>query len=82
MRLRFENGEFNLSFGGGIRDTVAHAVVGWLRVRIVTQVFPFFEIRSWGVRPTVLAIVVGFPIALVITCAFEAAPGNQTPRRY
>jgi adenylate cyclase len=53
---------------------VAYAVVGWLLVQIATQVFPFFEIPNWGVRLIVLAIVIGFPIALVIAWAFESTP--------
>src|SRR5881392_949881 len=53
---------------------VAYAVVGWLLVQVVTQVFPFFEIPNWAVRLIVLAIVVGFPIALIIAWAFELTP--------
>src|ERR1700737_502544 len=53
---------------------VAYAVVGWLLVQVATQVFPFFEIPSWAVRLVVLAIVIGFPIALVIAWAFELTP--------
>src|SRR4051812_27735812 len=53
---------------------VAYAVVGWLLVQIATQVFPFFEIPNWAVRLVVLAIITGFPIALVIAWAFELTP--------
>ena len=53
---------------------VAYAVVGWLLVQIATQVFPFFEIPNWAVRLIVLAIIIGFPIALVIAWAFELTP--------
>ena len=53
---------------------VAYAVVGWLLVQIATQVFPFFEIPNWGIRLVVLAIVIGFPIALVMAWAFETTP--------
>src|ERR1700730_16163434 len=53
---------------------VAYAIVGWLVVQIVTQVFPFFEIPNWAVRLVVLLIIVGFPIALVIAWAFELTP--------
>src|ERR1700731_1874059 len=53
---------------------VAYAVVGWLLVQVATQVFPFFEVPNWAVRLIVLAIVVGFPIALVIAWAFELTP--------
>src|SRR5581483_1106459 len=54
----------------------AYAVVGWLLVQIATQVFPFFEIPNWAVRLIVLAIVIGFPIALGIAWAFEATPAG------
>jgi len=53
---------------------VAYAVVGWLLVQVATQVFPFFDIPNWAVRLVVLAIVIGFPIALVIAWAFELTP--------
>ena len=53
---------------------VVYAVVGWLLVQIATQVFPFFEIPNWGVRLVVFAIIIGFPIALVLAWAFELTP--------
>src|ERR1700694_4772322 len=53
---------------------VAYAIVGWLLVQVATQVFPFFEIPNWAVRLVVLAIVIGFPIALVFAWAFELTP--------
>ncbi len=53
---------------------VAYAVVGWLLVQVTTQVFPIFEIPNWSLRLIVLAIIIGFPIALVIAWAFELTP--------
>lgn len=53
---------------------VAYAVVAWLLIQIATQVFPFFEIPNAVVRLIVLALVLGFPIALVIAWAFEMTP--------
>ena len=53
---------------------IAYAVVGWLLTQVATQVFPFFEIHNWAVRFIVLAIVIGFPIAIVIAWAFELTP--------
>src|ERR1700730_4850240 len=53
---------------------VAYAVVAWLLIQVATQFFPFFEIPNWGIRLVVLAIVIGFPIALVLAWAFEATP--------
>src|SRR5712664_1422910 len=53
---------------------VAYAVVGWLLVQVTTQVFPVFEIPNWALRLIVFAIIIGFPIALVIAWAFELTP--------
>jgi hypothetical protein len=53
---------------------VSYAVVGWLLVQVATQVLPFFEIPNWAVRLVVLAIVIGFPIALTVAWAFELTP--------
>jgi hypothetical protein len=43
---------------------IAYGVVAWLLIQIATQVFPFFDIPNWAVRLIVLAVIVGFPIAL------------------
>ncbi|MEO5722498.1 MAG: tetratricopeptide repeat protein [Chthoniobacterales bacterium] len=53
---------------------IAYAVVAWLLIQVATQIFPFFEIPNWAVRLIVLAIVLGFPIALIIAWAFELTP--------
>ena len=53
---------------------VAYAVVAWLLIQVATQVFPFFEIPNWAVRLVVLAMIAGFPIALIIAWAFEFTP--------
>src|SRR5438105_1656357 len=53
---------------------VAYAVTGWALAQGIAQVFPVFDIPNWAVRLIVLAIVIGFPIALVIAWAFELTP--------
>jgi TolB-like protein/Flp pilus assembly protein TadD len=53
---------------------VAYAVVAWLLIQVATQVFPFFELPNWAVQMVVLAMVIGFPIALVCSWAFEMTP--------
>jgi len=53
---------------------VAYAVVGWLLVQVATQVFPFFEIPNWAVRLVVLLLILGFPVALILSWAFEITP--------
>ncbi len=53
---------------------VAYAVVSWLLIQIATQVSPFFEVPNWAIRLVVLVLVLGFPVALVLSWAFEITP--------
>jgi TolB-like protein/Flp pilus assembly protein TadD len=53
---------------------VAYAVASWLLIQIATQVFPFFDIPNWAVRLVVLLLVLGFPVALILSWAFEITP--------
>ena len=56
------------------RVAVAYAIVGWLLIQVVTQVFPVFHLPDWIDQAVVLLILVGFPIALVLAWAFDATP--------
>src|SRR6266508_4648110 len=53
---------------------VAYVVGGWALAQGIAQVFPVFDIPNWAVRLTVLAMIAGFPIALIIAWAFELTP--------
>src|SRR5262245_13237743 len=53
---------------------IAYAVAAWLLMQIASQIFPFFDIPSWGVRMVVLLLIIGFPIALILAWAFELTP--------
>jgi hypothetical protein len=56
------------------RVAAAYAIVGWLSIQIVTQVFPIFHLPDWIDQAIVLLILIGFPIALVLAWAFDATP--------
>src|SRR6201987_2625562 len=53
---------------------VAYAVASWLLIQIATQVFPFFEVPNWAVRLVVLLLILGLPVALILSWAFELTP--------
>ena len=53
---------------------IAYAVVSWLLIQIATQVFPFFEVPNWAIRLVVLLLALGFPVAFVLSWAFEITP--------
>ena len=51
-----------------------YAVSGWLLVQVVTQVLPVFDVSALAQRIIVLAIVAGFPVALVLSWIYELTP--------
>lgn len=53
---------------------VAYAVAGWALAQGIAQVFPLFDVPNWVLRLIVLAIVTGFPIALIVAWLFELTP--------
>ena len=53
---------------------IAYAMIAWLLVQIATQTFPIFEIPIWCVRLVVVLLLLGFPIAIIFTWAYEITP--------
>jgi hypothetical protein len=53
------------------RAAVAYGVVAWFLTQLTTQVFPFFEIPNPAVRFVVIALAVGFPIAMLLSWVYE-----------
>jgi len=56
------------------RAAVACGVVAWFLTQLTTQVFPFFEIPNSAVRFVVIALAVGFPIAMLLSWLYEFTP--------
>src|SRR5262249_16339121 len=56
------------------RAAVAYGVVAWFLTQLTTQVFPFFEIPNSAVRFVVIALTVGFPIAMLLAWIYEFTP--------
>ena len=50
---------------------VAYAVVSWLLVQAASILFPTFEAPPWVMKVFVAVLVLGFPIALIFSWAFE-----------
>src|SRR6266581_3791813 len=56
------------------RAAVAYGVVAWFLTQVTTQVFPFFEIPNSAIRFVVIALAVGFPIAMSLSWLYELTP--------
>src|SRR5438034_10068211 len=53
---------------------VAYAVVAWLLIQAASILFPTFEAPAWVMKVFVTIIILGFPVALVLSWAFEITP--------
>ena len=50
---------------------ITYIVAGWALAQGVAQVFPVFDIPNWAVRLAIVAIVLGFPFALVLSWIYD-----------
>ncbi|HMG03805.1 MAG TPA: hypothetical protein VK581_00005, partial [Chthoniobacterales bacterium] len=57
-----------------LRAAAAYGVVAWLLIQIATQVFPFFDIPNRSVRLVIIALLCGFPLAMIVAWIFELTP--------
>jgi TolB-like protein/Tfp pilus assembly protein PilF len=53
------------------RAAVAYGMGAWLVTQIATQVFPFFDIPNSAVRLVIVALLLGFPIAMALAWIYE-----------
>jgi hypothetical protein len=53
---------------------VVYAVTAWLLIQAASILLPTFEAPVWVMKVVVMAVVLGFPIALILAWAFELTP--------
>ena len=53
---------------------VAYAVVAWLTIQAASIFLPAFNAPQWTMQVVILVLVIGFPVALVFSWAFEITP--------
>src|SRR5205809_5659857 len=53
------------------RVAVAYAIVAWLLIQAASILFPTFEAPPWVMKVFVTAVILGFPVALILAWAFE-----------
>ena len=56
------------------RVGVAYAVVAWLLVQVADVLFPVFGAPDWALRIFVIALLLGFPVAVLVAWVFELTP--------
>jgi TolB-like protein/Tfp pilus assembly protein PilF len=56
------------------RAAVLYGMSAWLLAQIATQIFPFFNVPNSAVRFVIMGLILGFPIAMVLSWLFELTP--------
>ena len=56
------------------RVAVAYAIVAWLLIQAASILFPTFEAPPWVMKVFVTAVILGFPVGLILAWAFELTP--------
>jgi len=64
------------------RVAAAYAVVAWLLLQVVNNVAPVLDLPVWVARAFLLALVIGFPIALLFVWMRELAPADASAPKH
>ena len=57
-----------------VKVAVAYAIVGWLLIEVASVLLPTFQAPEWVMRVFSFFILMGFPIALILSWAYELTP--------
>ena len=53
---------------------VAYAVAAWLLIQAASIFLPAFDAPPWTMKACIIAVLLGFPVALALSWAFEITP--------
>jgi len=74
FRLGMNNFFSELKRRNVYKVAVAYAVVTWLLIQAASIFFPAFDAPPWVMKMFIVVIILCFPIALVLSWAFEITP--------
>lgn len=57
-----------------VRVAVAYAIVGWILIQIADTFFPALRLPEWTVTFVAALLILGFPVALLLSWAYELTP--------
>ncbi len=56
------------------RVAAAYVVVAGFSIQVASAVFPAWELPTWSLRLVITALLIGFPIALILAWAYDVTP--------
>ena len=57
-----------------IRVAIAYLVLSWLILQVVDVILPALRLPDWGITLVLVLLVLGFPVALVLSWLFDIGP--------
>jgi len=57
-----------------VKVAVAYAIVGWLLIEVASTVLPTFQAPLWALQTITFVIILGFPLALILSWVFDLTP--------
>ena len=57
-----------------VKVAAAYAIVGWLSIEVASVLLPTFQAPEWVMRVFSFFVLSGFPVALVLSWAYELTP--------
>ena len=57
-----------------VKVAVAYAIVGWVLIEVTSTVFPVLQIPDWAIALVTMLLILGFPIAVILSWAYEITP--------
>ena len=57
-----------------VKVAAAYAIVGWILVEVSSTVFPVLQIPDWAVALVTMLLLLGFPVALILSWAYDLTP--------
>lgn len=64
------------------RVAATYAVVSWLIIQVAAATFSSFGIPPWAFRFVVLMVILGFPVAIILTWAEKALEQTDPSRNF
>ena len=60
-----------------VKVAVAYAIVGWILIEVSSVLGPALNLPEWATSLVAFFIILGFPLALVLSWAYELTPDGM-----
>ncbi len=57
-----------------VKVAIAYAAMGWVLIEVGSTLLPIFKAPDWILQAVAAAVLLGFPVALVLSWVFELTP--------